>query len=190
VPVYVVDHAGRARSGFDPSPTNQARLAEDAGTVPSFQVFTNEAARTRITIAALAVLLDRIGPAVILVHSQSGAYGLGAALERPALVKAIVSVEPRSCAVPDPDVQTVFAHVPLLTMFGDFFGTDVGDWPGRMAECVATVNKIKAAKGTADNIHLPSLGIAGNSHMLMMDTNNQQVADLILAWLDRHARAR
>jgi pimeloyl-ACP methyl ester carboxylesterase len=127
---------------------------------------------------------------VILVHSQSGAYGLGAALERPALVKAIVSVEPRSCAVPDPDVQTVFAHVPLLTMFGDLFGTDVGDWPGRMAECVATVNKIKAAKGRADNIHLPSLGIAGNSHMLMMDTNNQQVADLILAWLDRHARAR
>jgi hypothetical protein len=59
-----------------------------------------------------------------------------------------------------------------------------------MAECVATVNKIKAAKGRADNIHLPSLGIAGNSHMLMMDTNNQQVADLILAWLDRHARAR
>lgn len=87
-------------------------------------------------------------------------------------------------------MQTVFAHVPLLTMFGDLFGTDVGDWPGRMAECVATVNKIKAAKGRADNIHLPSLGIAGNSHMLMMDTNNQQVADLILAWLDRHARAR
>ena len=231
VPAYVVDHAGRARSGFDPSPTNQARLAKDAGTVPNFPVFTNEVAWTnfrfgpsaftpypttkfpvqardqyfaqlvpntetsysesaRITIAALAALLDRIGPAVILVHSQSGAYGLGAALERPALVKAIVSVEPRSCAVADPDVQTVFAHVPLLTMFGDFFGTDVGDWPGRMAECVVTVNKIKAARGTADNIHLPSLGIAGNSHMLMMDTNNQQVADLILAWLDRHARAR
>ena len=93
------------------------------------------------------------------------------------------------CAVSDTVVQTVFAHVPLLTMFGDFF-TDVDDLPGRMAECVATVEKIKAAKGTAQNIHLPSRGIPGNSHMLMMDTNNQQLADMILSWLDRHARTR
>ena len=34
VPTYVVDHAGRARSGFDPSPTNQARLEKNAGGVP------------------------------------------------------------------------------------------------------------------------------------------------------------
>ncbi len=94
------------------------------------------------------------------------------------------------CALSETDLQTVFTRVPLLTMFGDFFGTDVGDWPGRMAECVATVEKIKAAKGTAENIHLPSRGIAGNSHMLMMDTNNQQLADMILSWLDRHARTR
>jgi hypothetical protein len=36
----------------------------------------------------------------------------------------------------DADLQRVFKRVPLLTMFGDFFGTDVGDWSGRMAECV------------------------------------------------------
>jgi pimeloyl-ACP methyl ester carboxylesterase len=231
VPTYVVDHAGRARSGFDPSPTNQARLEKNAAPVPSFNIFTNENAWTsfrigpsafnaypatrfpvqardqyfaqlvpntetsyadsgRLTIAALAVLLDRIGPAVVVVHSQSGGYGLGVAIERPALVKAVVSVEPRVCAVPDANLQAVFVTVPLLTMFGDFFGTDVADWPGRMAECVATVEKIKAAKGTAENMHLPSRGIAGNSHMLMMDTNNQQLADMILSWLDRHARVR
>ena len=89
----------------------------------------------------------------------------------------------------DADLQRVFKRVPLLTMFGDFFGTDVGDWPGRMAECVDTVNRIKAARGTAENIHLPASGIHGNSHMLMMDTNNQQIADIILAWLGRAARA-
>jgi hypothetical protein len=55
VPVYVVDHAGRARSGFDPSPTNQARLAEDAGTVPSLQVFTNEPAWTNFRFGPSAV---------------------------------------------------------------------------------------------------------------------------------------
>ena len=96
----------------------------------------------------------------------------------------------RACAPSRTRIAAVFARVPLLTMFGDFFGTDVGDWPGRMAECVATVDKIKAAKGAAENIHLPSRGVPGNSHMLMMDTNNQQLADMILSWLDRHARAR
>jgi pimeloyl-ACP methyl ester carboxylesterase len=231
VSVYIVDHSGRARSGFDPSPTNRAKFENKADLVPSFQEFTNEAAWTtfrfgpsafvpyeatkfpvqakeqyfaqivpntetsyaeggRTTILALAALLDRIGPAMILVHSQSGAYGIGAAIERPDLVKAVVSVEPSSCMVTDADLQRVFTRVPLLTMFGDFFGTDVGDWPGRMAECVDTVNRIKAARGIAENVHLPDRGIRGNSHMLMMDTNNQQLADIILAWLGRAARIR
>jgi pimeloyl-ACP methyl ester carboxylesterase len=39
-------------------------------------------------------LLDRIGPAVLLVHSQSGAFAWPIADARPKLVKAIVAVEP------------------------------------------------------------------------------------------------
>jgi hypothetical protein len=34
--------------------------------------------------------------------------------------------------------------------------------------------------------YLPALGIRGNSHMLMQDRNNLQLADLILRWIDRH----
>ncbi len=230
VPVYVVDHSGRARSGFDPSPTNRAKLEGNAAFVPSFWEFTNEQAWTvfrfgptpfvpyastqfpveaqdqyfaqlvpntetsypeggQNTIDALATLLDRIGPAVVLVHSQSGAYGIHTAIARPDLVKAVVSIEPRSCAVSDANVQAVFRRVPLLTMFGDFFGADVDDWPGRMAECVQTVDRIRADGGTAENIYLPDRGIRGNSHMLMMDRNNQQLADMILDWLMRNANA-
>jgi len=228
VPVYIVDHSGRARSGFDPSLTNQAKLESKAALVPSFTKFTNEQAWVRFrvgpkpfvpfantqfpvkaqedyyaqlvpntetalagagqnTIDALAKLLDRIGPAVIMVHSQSGGYGIAAAVARPNLVKAVVSVEPRSCAASPADVQSVFARVPLLTMFGDFQTGDP-DWAERMAECVATVARIKEAHGAAENIYLPDSGIHGNSHMMMMDLNNQQLADIILAWLDRHAR--
>ena len=88
----------------------------------------------------------------------------------------------------DADLQRVFTRVPLVTMFGDLFRTDVGDWPGRMAECVDTVNRIKAARGTAETT-LARFRHNGNSHMLMMDTNNQQIADIILAWLGRAARA-
>ena len=32
-------------------------------------------------------------------------------------------------------------------------------------------------------VNLPEIGIKGNSHMLMMDKNNGQIADLINKWL-------
>jgi pimeloyl-ACP methyl ester carboxylesterase len=43
---------------------------------------------------ATVALLDRIGPAVVLIHSQSGAFVWPIADTRPNLVKAIVAVEP------------------------------------------------------------------------------------------------
>ncbi len=43
---------------------------------------------------ALVALLDRIGSAVLLVHSQAGAFGWPVADERPNLVKAILAIEP------------------------------------------------------------------------------------------------
>ncbi|HEY2135588.1 MAG TPA: alpha/beta hydrolase [Xanthobacteraceae bacterium] len=46
-------------------------------------------------------LLDRIGPAILLTHSQSGAFGWPIADARPNLVKAIVAVEPSGPPVHD-----------------------------------------------------------------------------------------
>jgi len=43
---------------------------------------------------SVAALLDRIGPSILLVHSQSGAIGWGIANDRPDKVKAIVAIEP------------------------------------------------------------------------------------------------
>ena len=43
---------------------------------------------------AVAALLDRIGAAIILTHSQSGPFGWLIADARPKLVKAVVAVEP------------------------------------------------------------------------------------------------
>jgi hypothetical protein len=42
---------------------------------------------------------------------------------------------------------------------------------------------VRAAGGKVDVVNLPEAGINGNSHMLMMDKNNGQVADLINKWL-------
>jgi pimeloyl-ACP methyl ester carboxylesterase len=46
------------------------------------------------TTAALVALLDKIGPAILLTHSQSGPHGWTTADARPSLVKAIIAVEP------------------------------------------------------------------------------------------------
>ena len=48
----------------------------------------------RLNQQAVAPLLDRIGPAIILTHSQSGPFGWLIADARPKLVKAVVAVEP------------------------------------------------------------------------------------------------
>jgi len=48
----------------------------------------------RINRDALVALLDKLGPSILLTHSQSGAYGWLIADARPKLVKALISVEP------------------------------------------------------------------------------------------------
>ena len=43
---------------------------------------------------AIVALLDKLGPAIVMTHSQSGGFGWPVADMRPDLVKAIVAVEP------------------------------------------------------------------------------------------------
>jgi len=56
-------------------------------------VISNEETQARNKDAG-AALLDRIGPAIVLTHSQSGSFGWLIADARPRLVKAIVAIEP------------------------------------------------------------------------------------------------
>ena len=62
-----------------------------ASQLPSIDDFTEQQVLNR---DALVALLDKIGPAILLTHSQSGAFGWPVADARPSLVKAIVAVEP------------------------------------------------------------------------------------------------
>ena len=59
--------------------------------MPSIQNFTLQQSLNRDAIVAL---LEKIGPSILLTHSQSGAFGWPVADARPDLVKAIVAVEP------------------------------------------------------------------------------------------------
>jgi pimeloyl-ACP methyl ester carboxylesterase len=57
-------------------------------------VASNEAAQTAMQAAGVA-LLDRIGPAVLVTHSQAGPFGWLIADARPHLVKGIFAIEPQ-----------------------------------------------------------------------------------------------
>jgi pimeloyl-ACP methyl ester carboxylesterase len=54
---------------------------------------------------AMIALLDEIGPAILLVHSQSGAFAWPVADARPKLVKAIVAIEPNGPPVYETDFR-------------------------------------------------------------------------------------
>jgi pimeloyl-ACP methyl ester carboxylesterase len=59
------------------------------------------ALQQRLNTAALVALLDDIGPAILLTHSQSGPFGWAVADARPELVRAILAVEPNGPPVHD-----------------------------------------------------------------------------------------
>ena len=87
----------------------------------------------------------------------------------------------------------MIAKIPTLVMFGDHLG-DVTDapfsWSDALDTCRTFADQLHKAGGDAEVMYLPALGIKGNSHMLMQDRNSVQLADLVIAWLDRHVENR
>ena len=121
---------------------------------------------------------------VVMVHSQSGVMGLDVARQRPNLVKALVSVEGGCETVTPKDIATPFVKVPFVSVWGD---NSKGAWGAngekRRDGCQQAVHMINKGGGRASFTLLPAMGIAGNSHMMMMDKNNLRVADVILKWI-------
>lgn len=56
--------------------------------------FLGRAEGEKLTIDASLALLQRIGPSILVVHSQSGLYAWPIADSQPAMVKGIVAIEP------------------------------------------------------------------------------------------------
>jgi hypothetical protein len=140
---------------------------------------------TWTNMAALAV---RLRGTVLMGHSESGFFPEQAALIDPAGVKGIISIEMPCPALTPPQISTL-AKIPTLVMFGDHLGDVQGgpvSWMASFEGCQKFVEQVKNAGGDAEMMYLPSLGIHGNSHMLMQDRNNLQLADLVLGWIDGH----
>jgi hypothetical protein len=131
-------------------------------------------------IAAYLALVDKVCPCVVLVHSQSGAFGFKALEARPDKIKALVAVEPAVGG--DRGKVASIKATPVLIVYGDN-AKEHPRWSKIRQGGVTYAGVLKAVGGSVDVVDLPDVGIKGNSHMLMMDKNSDQVADLIQKWL-------
>ena len=138
-------------------------------------------------IAAYTELVDKVCPCVVLIHSQSGQFGLKVAQARPDKVKALVLVEP--AGVGDRKQVARLKNVPILAVYGDYIESD-SRWPKIRANGVGFLEEVRKAGGRYDVVDLPKIGIRGNSHMMMMDKNSDQIAGVIQDWLQKQGLYR
>jgi pimeloyl-ACP methyl ester carboxylesterase len=165
-----------------------------------------------VSSQALVALLDRIGPAIVVTHSNSGLWGWLAAVRSPN-AKAVVSYEPnvvwpRGETIPvvvggvrsagqasdvrvSPEEFANLAKIPVQVVFGDNIPTQpvsVQPADGRRLQLEDTrvfVDMLTRRGGKASLMLLPEVGLRGNSHFMFQDLNNVQVADHLSSFLAR-----
>jgi pimeloyl-ACP methyl ester carboxylesterase len=141
-------------------------------------------------MAALAVKLKG---AVLVGHSESGFFPEQAALIDPTGIKGMISIE-MPCAEMNASQISTLSKIPTLIVFGDHLsdvqGGGPANWKASYDGCMKFVQQMKQAGGDAEMMYLPEMGIKGNSHMLMQDRNNLDLADLLLNWIDNHVESK
>ena len=158
---------------------------------------------------AVSALFTKIGPAILVTHSQAGGPGWMTPIKNQN-VRAIVSFEPGSGfvfpegevpapmpsatgaleGVPIPLVEfKKLAKIPIVLYYGDNIpekptkspGED--NWRVRLAMAKIWRDTLNRHGGKATLVHLPELGIRGNTHFPFSDLNNVQIADLMSDFL-------
>lgn len=157
----------------------------------------------------VAALFRRIGPGILFTHSQSGGPGWVTAIKS-GNVKAIVAFEPGSNFVfpenelPGPltnafDTLTgvpvpladfmALTRIPIVIYYGDNVPaapTDVPTqdaWRGRLEMARLWRDAVNRHGGDVTVVHLPEIGIRGNTHFPFSDLNNVEIANLVSTFL-------
>ncbi|RVT92960.1 alpha/beta fold hydrolase [Sphingomonas crocodyli] len=151
--------------------------------------------------SVLARLAADLRGAVLIGHSESGQYPIEAALLDAAGIRGAVMIEPSCKRVSFEDKSLIsysdgeiarLTKVPLLIVFGDhldmpwMFGAS---WRNAFDDCVALAGRVNAAGGSAHILYPPDKSVRGNSHMLMVDRNSDQIADWIIDWIRQYVPA-
>jgi hypothetical protein len=117
-------------------------------------------------------------------HSQSSSFPTRAALQKGSTgVRGIIQLETGCLGnLTGADIG-ILKNIPILILVADHFAT-----PQPTPVCVKEMQQINGAGGDMTFISLPAIGIHGNSHMMMLDRNNLQVARVIIDWIDQHVQ--
>jgi hypothetical protein len=162
-----------------------------------------------VNVDAISNLLTKIGPAILVTHSHSGGMGWLTAIKNQN-VKAIVSYEPGSgfvfpegevpapipssggtmaaVAVPLSDFIKL-TKIPIVIYYGDNIpykpNTNPGQdgWRVRLEMARLWRDAVNKHGGDVTVVHLPEIGIKGNTHFPFSDLNNVEIADLMSEWL-------
>ncbi|MFB0872608.1 MULTISPECIES: hypothetical protein [unclassified Sphingobium] len=140
---------------------------------------------------ALSKLSRKLENVILLGHSQAGRFPFETALLDPRGIRSLIAVEPPGCnssGYSDEQIRRL-AKLPILVVFGDHLEVpqSVGpNWLPFFKDCETFIARVNAVGGNAKMLHPPAIGINGNSHMLMQDKNNLQIADLISEWINQN----
>jgi pimeloyl-ACP methyl ester carboxylesterase len=134
------------------------------------------------TVSALSQLSKQLKKTVLISHSQSGIYPFQTAQLSTDGIAGIISIEPGACPAANSDL-TPYIKMPLMVLFGDYVELSPR-WAPRLKACREFIQKTNQAGGKAELLVLPEIGIKGNSHMLMQDTNSIQIADILSSWIE------
>ena len=165
----------------------------------------------KVATAAVSALFGKIGPGILVTHSHSGGLGWRAAIESRS-IRAIVSYEPGSGFIfPEGEVPPSMASsagplegvgvplsefllltkIPIVIYYGDNIPTEPTTNPGqdnwrvRLAMARLWADAVNRREGDVTVIHLPEIGIRGNTHFPFSDLNNIEIADLMSSFLEK-----
>ena len=163
----------------------------------------------QVNTEAVSTLFSKIGPGILVTHSQSGGLGWRTAIKN-RNVRAVVSYEPgfdfpfpegevpppmtlggrplSAITVPQSEFM-LLTKIPIVIYYGDNIPEKPSVNPGQeqwriffeMAKRWRDV--VNRHGGNVTVVHLPEIGIRGNTHFPMSDLNNLQIADQLSKFL-------
>ena len=157
-----------------------------------------------VNTAAVSALFDKIGPGILVTHSASGGPGWHTAI-RNQNIKAIVAYEPGNdfpfpegeapepvafnngnkvplSTVPKEDFEKL-TKIPIVIYYGDNIPVQPSTNPGQdqwrvfLETAKMWRDVVNRHGGDVTVVHLPEVGIYGNTHFAFSDLNNIEVAD-------------
>lgn len=153
-------------------------------------------------VNAMSAVFDKSGDGILFTHSAGGAPGWKTAIKNEK-VKAIVAIEPGGFAFPEGETPEgnrggrgvpmsefmKLTKIPIVVYFGDYIpkeetnAASLNFWRSVLATARQWAKAVNDHGGDATIIHLPEVGIKGNTHFIMSDLNNLEVEAHITKWL-------